>query len=172
LLKSGPKLPPGKTWADRVTGLMSDPEYQQLVATIALIQANKGHKVLVVSDRVDFLKKVAEITSPRSALMIGETEDRKVELTKVESGECDIMCGSRQIFSEGISLNCLSCVILALPLASRPVLEQIIGRIMRLSEGKLDPLVLDIQFAGKTEYAQNQTRLAFYLEKGWKVNSI
>lgn len=172
LLKSGPKLPPGKTWADRVTGLMSDPEYQQLVATMALIQANKGHKVLVVSDRVDFLKKVAEITSPRSALMIGETEDRKVELTKVESGECDIMCGSRQIFSEGISLNCLSCVILALPLASRPVLEQIIGRIMRLSEGKLDPLVLDIQFAGKTEYAQNQTRLAFYLEKGWKVNSI
>lgn len=172
LLKSGPKLPPGSGWAEKVTKLLQDTDYQHLVASMALIQANKGHKVLVIADRVDFLKRVAEMAKPRASLVIGETENRKIEIAKVESGECDILCGSRQIFSEGISVNCLSCVILAIPIANTPTLEQIIGRIMRLSDNKLDPIVIDIQFTGVSEVRQNHERLAFYLEKGWDIKSI
>lgn len=169
LLNSGISLPPASTWADKVTKLLADPEYQDLIASMALVQARKGHKVLVIADRVEFLKNVAEMLGERAVCVIGETDDRQAEIAKVENGSADIICGSRQIFSEGISVNCLSCVILAIPIANDATLEQIIGRIMRLFPGKLDPIVIDIQFKGASEKRQNQARIALYLEKGWKV---
>lgn len=172
LVKSGIKLPPGATWADKITKLLADPEYQDLIASMALVQARKGHKVLVIADRVDFLEKVGKLLGSRAVVITGSTTDRKDELAKLDSGECDILCGSRQIFSEGISQNNLSCLLLAIPIANAPTLEQIIGRIMRLSEGKLDPVVIDIQFSGPTEVRQNNMRLGMYLEKGWKVEAL
>jgi superfamily II DNA or RNA helicase len=108
----------------------------------------------------------------RSVLVTGSTVDRDKELEKITKEECDIVCGSRQIFSEGISQNNLSCVILATPIAYASSLEQIIGRIMRLSEGKLPPVVIDLQFVGPTEVRQNNKRVAFYLEKGWEINPL
>ena len=67
------------------------------------------------------------------------------------------MCiaGSRQIFSEGISINILSCVILAVPMSNDSLLEQIIGRVMREHPGKLNPVVVDVQFSGWLDKKQN-----------------
>ena len=172
ILKTGITLPPGKTWADKITNLLGDKGYQELVAGIALVQANKGHKVLVIADRTDFLVKTAELLEDRATCIIGETKNRNDEIDKILDGKCDILCGSRQIFSEGISINPLSCVILAVPIANDPTLEQIIGRIMRLSPGKLDPIVIDLHFKGRSEVRQNNIRLAFYLQKGWKVTVL
>lgn len=172
LLKTGIKMPAASTWADKVTKLLGDEEYQDLVASIALVQARKGHKVLVVADRTEFLQRVSEMLGDRSTYIIGDTKDRDAELEKIRNGQCDILCGSRQIFAEGISLNNLSCVILAVPLANAPTLEQIIGRIMRLCDGKLDPVVIDLQFHGPTESRQNSLRMGLYLEKGWKIETL
>ena len=169
LLKTDIGLPPAATWADKVTKLLADTEYQDLVASIALVQARKGHKVLVVADRVEFLQNVNELLGSRSTLIVGSTINRKDELDKIANGTCDILCGSRQIFSEGISQNELSCLILAIPIANRPTLEQLIGRIMRLSPDKLSPVVIDIQFKGPSEKVQNNKRISLYLEKGWKI---
>lgn len=172
LLKTGIKLPAASTWADKITKLLADKEYQELIASLALVQANKGHKVLVIADRVEFLKSINDMMQHRSTIVVGETADRKTELNKIASGQCDIMCGSRQIFSEGISQNELSCLILAVPIVNTPTLEQVIGRIMRLSEGKLNPVVIDLQFSGQTEKVQNNKRIAFYLEKGWSIEAL
>ena len=169
LLKTDIGLPPAATWADKVTKLLADTEYQDLIASIALVQARKGHKVLVVADRVEFLQNVNELLGSRSTLIVGSTINRKDELDKIANGTCDILCGSRQIFSEGISQNELSCLTLAIPIANRPTLEQLIGRIMRLSPDKLSPVVIDIQFKGPSEKVQNNKRISLYLEKGWKI---
>ena len=48
-------------WANRVTKLANDNEYRHTVAMAAAAYAAKGHKVLVVSDRVHFLKACAEL---------------------------------------------------------------------------------------------------------------
>lgn len=172
ILKTNISLPPGKSWADRVTGLLGDVEYQDLIASMALVQARKGHKVLVVGDRVDFLQKVQEMLGNLAVVVVGETTDRKKEIEKLTNGDCDILCGSVRIFAEGISINCLSCLILAMPIASTPLLEQLIGRVMRLFPGKLDPIVIDINYKGVSEKGQNEKRLMFYLEKGWKIENI
>jgi superfamily II DNA or RNA helicase len=172
LVKSEIKIPPGATWQKRITSLLENTSYRDLIGAMALVQANKGHKVLVIADRVEFLLRLAEDIGPRATAIVGDTKDRKTELNKIASGECDILCGSRNIFAEGISQNELSCVILAIPIANKPTLEQIIGRIMRLSPGKNTPVVVDIQFTGKSEKVQNAKRIALYLEKGWKMISV
>lgn len=168
LLKTGLSIPSAETWADKITKLLSDPEYIEFIATIAVIKARKGHKVLVIADRIDFLTRVAGLCGEAAVVVVGETQDRDAEIAKIKDGRANILCGSRQIFSEGISVNELSCVILATPIANHPLLEQIIGRIMRISPGKLKPEVVDIQFNGFAERKQNSMRIDLYVEKGWE----
>ena len=89
-----------------------------------------------------------------------------------EAEEISCIAGSRQIFSEGISIDILSCVILATPIANETLVEQIVGRIMRMHKNKPDPVVIDIQFSGPSDRKQNNLRLGVYLDKGWNVQSL
>lgn len=174
IIPSGVWLPPGEAWAKKMNTLLYDEDYQNFIAGIAQVQINKGHKVLVIADRVEFLTKVKEKLGSNCVLITGDTdfEQRKVLISQIESGEKSCIAGSRQIFSEGISVNVLSSVILAVPTSNAITLEQIIGRIMRLSEGKLQPEVIDITFSSPAEKKQGKMRLAFYASKGWEVVSV
>lgn len=107
-------------------------------------------------------------------LVVGgsELEERQLAKEQLLSGEKKCVCGSRQIFSEGISVNILSCVILAVPMSNDSLLEQIVGRVQRLHEGKMTPLVIDIQFSGFADKKQNNDRLGLYMRKGWEIISV
>jgi hypothetical protein len=52
------------------------------------------------------------------------------------------------------------------------LLEQIVGRIQRIFEGKLNPLVVDINFAGYADKKQNNDRLGLYIRKGWQITTV
>lgn len=176
IIKTGISLSPGDPWAIKVNKLLYDPDYQGLVASIAAIQIGRGHKVLIIADRIEFLQNVKELIGESCVCITGGTsfEEREKLKEQIESGEKDCVAGSRQIFSEGISVNPLSCVILASPIAAPAggdgLLEQIIGRIMRQSPDKLTPLVVDLNFAGPADRKQNKDRYGFYMRKGWKIH--
>lgn len=174
LMKTGITLKPGVPWVDKITELVNDKAYQRFIAAATLIEMEKGHQVLVIADRVEFLKQVQEYIGDACLLVTGETsfDERKVAKEKLLSGEAQAICGSRQIFSEGISINSLSCVILAIPMSNDALLEQIIGRVQRLHDDKLEPLVLDMQFQGWADKKQNNDRLGFYLRKGWNIITL
>lgn len=174
IVKTGITLKPGAAWVDKITELANDDGYQRFIAAAALTQMDKGHQVLVIADRVEFLKKVSEYVGEQCVLVTGETtfEERQSAKAQLLSGEKTCIAGSRQIFSEGISINSLSCVILAIPMSNDSLLEQIIGRVQRLHENKLDPLVLDMQFQGWADKKQNNDRMGFYMRKGWKVVTV
>ena len=175
ILKTGIHLAQGVAYASKITILLEDPEYIALVVRIAKVQADKGHKVLLIADRVSFLTRVAELLGDRCILMVGSTanEDERDRMSEqLESGHLDIVAGSRQIFSEGISVNILSCVILCSPIASLPLLEQVIGRVMRLHPKKPEPEVIDMNFSGPSERKANNLRLGFYIQKGWGVGAL
>ncbi len=163
------------SWAERVTKLVNDENYQQFITALAIGYMDKGHSVLVIADRVEFLRIIAENCGDRMALLTGEYGDRDLIKQQIHSGEKKGVCGARQIFSEGLSLVRLSCVILATPISkNESLLEQIIGRIMRkYKDGdKLNPLVVDIQFTGYADRAANEARLGFYIKKGWEVETV
>jgi superfamily II DNA or RNA helicase len=174
IVKSGITLKPGVPWVEKVSELLESEKYRRFIAELAQMHINSGHSVLVIADRVEFLHKVKEYIGEDCAVVTGDTEYEERQLVKqqVLSGEKRAICGSRQIFSEGISINSLSCVILAAPMSNDSLLEQIVGRVQRMHDGKLDPLVVDINFAGYADKKQNNDRLALYLRKGWQVITV
>jgi hypothetical protein len=174
LIQTGITLKPGATWVEKINALTEDEDYQAFISQLAKIQVVLGHQVLVIADRVGFLQKVKEYVGETCVLVTGETNFEQRQQIKQQLLTKEKMCiaGSRQIFSEGISINSLSCVILAVPIANDSLLEQIVGRIQRQHEDKLQPVVLDMQFAGYQDKKQNRDRLGFYMRKGWDIELV
>ena len=161
-------------WANRVTKLSNDEEYRHTVALLAAAYAARGHKVLVVSDRVSFLKACAELTGDRAVCVTGDVshEDREALVEEVLSGNKNVLYGTQSIFSEGISVDSLSCLILATPVNNEPLLTQLVGRVIRLREGKIDPVVIDIHLRGNTARKQASNRMGFYMKQGWEIKQL
>lgn len=167
---TGIYFPYGDVWAHRVSQLNSDPAYTLWVARKVKEYADAGHKVLLVSDRVEFLKVIAEVT--KSALILGETDDREGQFGLLENGSTNSICGTLSIFKEGISYNPLSCVILGTPINNLPMLEQVVGRVQRLYPGKLEPVVVDPILRGRTTEKQFTNRSGFYMREGWDIKYL
>lgn len=174
ILRPGVSLAQGEIWAKKINTLLYDPDYQEYIGVVAKTQMAKGHSVLIIADRVEFLTNVKEFIGEDCMCVTGETsfEERKEIGDRVEEGKTTCVAASRSIFSEGISMNRLSCIILATPIANEILLEQLIGRIMRMHPNKLPPEVIDIQFSGPADKKQNNLRFKFYLERGWEVRSV
>lgn len=172
ILKPGVWLDPTLAWAAKMNKLLYDTDYQCFIADLARMQVLKGHTVLVIASRVEFLQNIKDYLGEDCMLVTGttSTEERREIGARIESGEITCIAGSRQIFSEGISINQLSAVILAEPMSFEGLIEQIIGRVRRKAEDKLKPEVFDINFSDPASRKQNDSRLAFYLNSGWEIN--
>ena len=161
-------------WANRVTNLTNNEEYQHTISLLAAAYAARGHKVLVVSDRVSFMKRCAELTGEKATCVTGELshEEREERMSDIKYGRKDILYGTQAIFSEGISLNELSCLILATPVNNEPLLTQLIGRIIRLQEEKRDPVIIDIHLKGNTARRQASARMGHYMKQGYEIKQL
>lgn len=170
-------FPGGKFWANRITELeVYREDYKELIIGLADAAANKGHKVLVVASRTEFLKTCAERTKNRSVCITGEIRDfteRNRLLESIGEDEADIVWGTISIFSEGISQSALSCLILATPVNNEPLLTQLIGRVVRIREGKNNPLVIDIGLRGSSSVrTQLSNRKAHYIRNGYNIKNF
>ena len=161
-------------WANRVTALTNNEEYRHTVSLTAAAYAAKGHKVLVVSDRVHFLKACAEQVGEDAICVTGEVshEDREKYMSEIREGKKKVLFGTQAIFSEGISLNNLSCLILGTPINNEPLLTQLIGRVIRKEENKRDPVIIDIHLKGNTAKRQASTRMGHYMKQGYKIKEL
>jgi superfamily II DNA or RNA helicase len=160
-------------WARKINQLAYNEEYRHSIAMIASAYSSKGYKVLVVSDRVELLKKCAELSGERAIVITGEVpHTERPKMMKMIYKDKDILYGTQSIFSEGISLNCLSCLLLATPVNNDPLLTQLIGRIIRQEEGKKKPVVIDINLIGKTARRQANNRLGYYMKQGYVINHL
>ena len=158
-------------WANRVTSLANDEEYKHTIAMLSSFYAAKGHKVLVVSDRVNFLKNCSALVGETAICVTGEVphEERETLLDEINYGNKNILFGTQAIFSEGISVNSLSVLILGTPINNEPLLTQLIGRVIREKDGKRDPVIVDIHLKGNTARKQASNRMGYYIKQGWKI---
>ena len=163
---SNPMIP----WANKVNELTARPEYLNLITSLAKDAADAGHKVLVVSDRTEFLEKCHAKHLDESVLVHGKVpQDERDKRHKALEKNKDILYGALSMYKEGISINCFSCLILAAPTNNQPMLEQLIGRILRIQEGKPTPLVVDIVLKGSTAKRQATTRAQHYSKMKYNV---
>lgn len=166
------RLPPGEHWAHIITELNDLEPFRNAVVSMANEMADRGHKVLVVGDRVNFLNSCAHRSGDRAVVITGQLADHKERaalMKKISDSEADILYGSKNIFAEGVSLNELSCVVLASVINNDINLEQIIGRIQRICPGKKTPLVVDFRLQDNISKNQGKNRTAFYIKSGWKM---
>ena len=161
-------------WANRVTALSTNEEYIHTVAMLAAAYAAKGHKVLVVSDRVQFLKVCAELAGEKAVCVTGDVphEQREEIIDEIKHTSKNILFGTQAIFSEGISVDVLSCLILGTPINNEPLLTQLVGRVIRKREGKLQPVIVDIQLKGNTAKRQASNRIGHYMKEGYEITYI
>ncbi len=158
-------------WANKVNAVLENQTYRDQVVALANLYIAMGHKVLLVSDRISLLKDIHERVRGRSALFIGETslEERESYQLAMENGELDMFAASQNIFSEGISQNELSCLILGSPIGNNESLvEQLTGRVQRMADGKLDPIVVDLGLDGYTGRRHRRDRVGIYSKNGWQ----
>jgi len=160
-------------WAERINHLAMNPEYVHSVSMIASKYAAEGHKVLVVSDRVAFLKACARLCGDKAVSITGDMDfiEREKVMNQIK-GEKNILFGTQSIFSEGISLNELSCLVLGTPVNNEPLLTQLIGRIIRDKKGKRQPVVIDIHLKGKTAARQANARMGYYMKQDYEVDIL
>jgi superfamily II DNA or RNA helicase len=154
-------------WGTRLNELYARDDYMELITNIAHIQALKGHLVLVVADRVEFLRVCADILEDEAMLVTGASTDRDF----LNSGK-KILFGSSKIYEEGINIPPLSSLVIAKPINNDGLLDQLIGRVCRKHEGKKNPEVIDIILKGKTGQNQAKQRLGYYMNKDYKVSYI
>lgn len=162
----------GISWAEKINGLKESKIYKDLIIALADKYTSLGHKVLIPSDRVAFLEECNEISNSSSATLTGSVKDRELIIEKLMSGEIDQIWGSQNIVSEGLSINALSCLILATPVNNIPLLEQLIGRVIREHPGKLPPIIVDVRLVGNTVNKQYNNRLGHYIKEGYTITTI
>lgn len=162
----------GASWAEKINVLKESYLYKDLVVALADKYSSQGHKVIVVSDRVEFLRACNHDSTYPSDLIIGEVKDRDEIIRKIFENEIDQIWGTQSLVSEGLSINPLSCLILATPLNNMPLLEQLIGRIIREYPDKLKPVIVDIRLEGNTVSRQYNNRLGHYMKEGYEIKFI
>lgn len=162
----------GASWAEKINVLKESHLYKDLVVALADKYASEGHKVITVSDRVEFLRACNHNSTYPSDLIIGEVKDRDEIIRKIFEDEIDQVWGTQSLVSEGLSINPLSCLILATPLNNMPLLEQLIGRIIREYPDKLKPVIVDIRLEGNTVSRQYNNRLGHYMKEGYEIKFI
>jgi DNA repair protein RadD len=72
-----------------------------------------------------------------------DPEERKDILKRYSRGEFKILCNCA-VFTEGVDIPSISCVIMARPTKSIVMYLQCVGRGMRLADGKTDMILLDM----------------------------
>jgi superfamily II DNA or RNA helicase len=164
----------GTPWALRVNDLVIQEDYGELVSLLAATYRSKGHTVLLLSDRVNFLKRLKLTLRDSCEIITGETslEERDRKIERILNGEVFILLGTQSIFSEGVSVNSLSCLILGTPVNNTPLLTQLIGRVIREHPDKPQPVIVDINLRGKTAERQAQLRMGHYIKEGYRINTI
>lgn len=161
-LSSNPMIP----WATRINELYDNPRYMEIFLNLCQAQVARGHLVLALADRIEFLQQCHDILED-SMLIIGGSEDRDF----LASGK-RICLGTTKIFAEGVNIPPLSCLVMGTVINNRGLLEQLLGRISRIHEGKLQPEAIDIMLTGKTAKNQSVQRINFYSEKNMKIKYI
>lgn len=170
-VNTGIRLPQANVWANRLSKLYEMPEYMNLVLAMCQKAKDCGHTTLVIADRVEFLQELHK-RFPDSVCVTGEVKEDREELQNlVRNKQKSALFGTRSIYSEGISINSLSCLILASPINNEFLLEQLIGRIQRVEKGKPLPVVIDLQLEGNTGYSQYCTRMRHYRDNNYKFIS-
>ena len=111
--------------------------------------ANKGHSIILLSDRVEHLNVIHYNLQPEyqndAVILHGKVKksDREIALDQMRNKEKHILLATYQLAKEGLDVPCLDRLLLATPVKDYAIVVQSVGRIARVCDGKGTPVVYD-----------------------------
>lgn len=134
--------------------LATNPDRNKLIAR--KIIEEKGHSCLILSDRLSQLEAIRNLLpyemQEQSVYINGKMTskaakaEREHGIEQMRTGEKKYLFGSYKIAREGLDIPCLDRLFMASPVKDPAVVEQSVGRIRRVSDGKTEvPIVFDFK---------------------------
>lgn len=127
-----------------------EPRNTQIIEDLV---ANSGHSNLILSDRVDHLKRLLYGLPPElreaGAVIDGKMvskkgkAEREAAIEKMRTGDLKYLFATYALAKEGLDIPRLDRLYLTTPQKDYAVITQSIGRVARTFEGKEDPVVYD-----------------------------
>ena len=136
-------------WTSIVSQMCSDEDRTQFILDqVDILVRNEGRQVLVLSDRVAHCEQMAEELREeglRASALVGRvSKTKRAEiLAAADKREIDVIFATC-LADEGLDLPGLDTVFLTVPTKAMGRIQQRIGRIMRIREGKKTPVVYDL----------------------------
>ena len=146
------------------------PRNKMLVELLTDLYEEKDRQILVLTDRVDHTKTLLEMLPEairKEACILGR---------EVKSSQRAEWCASKRILiatytmcKEGFDVATLNTLVMA---TSRPDVDQIVGRILRVDKvgRKIHPLIIDV--VDPAFRRQFQTRLALYKSRNYEIEKM
>lgn len=128
----------------------------------------EGRKILVLSDRIDHLKRLEKKLKKRDidyGYYIGGMKRNKLE----ESEKKTVILASYGMASEGLDIPALNTLILATP---RRNIEQSVGRILRKQHKNVQPLIYDIVDNLTSCVNQGEARFKFFRKLDFELYRV
>lgn len=148
----------GLVHAELMNRLACHAERNQFIFRICNELVRRRRRVLVLTNRQQHVEELSGmfkelpvstfvLTSEMSA---GDRASVVRQIDELPASQPRIIVATGQLIGEGFDHAPLDTLLLAMPLASAPVLTQYIGRIVRLHETKTDAEIIDIVDSGVT----------------------
>ena len=137
-------------YQDMVSELVRNYNRNKLITREIELEFNRrdSGSILVVSDRLEHLQLLHDISGPGSgkAILTGSTPAREREriVQDLAAGKVKILFSTLSLIGEGFDAPGLDRLLLATPIKFEGRLVQVVGRILRPAEGKR-PLIIDFQ---------------------------
>ena len=134
------------------------------------VYTEPDRNVLVLTDRVEHTKKLLSMLPPHMQKEAGILSSGMKPAVRDEfCASKRILISTYQLVKEGFDVQKLNTLVMA---TSRPDIEQIVGRILRVEKSKrtTQPLIVDI--VDTTFRRQFQQRLSLYKERSYVIEKV
>lgn len=163
--------------------LSEDEDRNALLARVAAKAVRQGRKVLLLTKFIDHIEDLraridamferqthsAVFATPMEEMHHAHTtghylagKTKKAKAARERARGCDVVLATDRMAKEGFNVPDLDTFILALPMKD---IEQAVGRIRRLLEGKKEPMIVEIADEHPFVRGMNEERLAYYRSK-------
>lgn len=147
-----------------------EPRNLFLVELLKDLYEDDTRQILVLTDRVEHTKKLFELLPPEIQIHTGILARGMKPAVRTEF--CDskrILISTYQLVKEGFDLASLNVLLMA---TSRPDVEQIVGRILRVEKEKriVAPLIVDV--VDTAFRRQFQERLSLYKSRSYQIQKM
>lgn len=142
----------------------------EIIVRQAVKAAESGRQVLVLSERVEHVKQLSAMIYQRlspKGISVGIMVGASTKAERDAGAKSQVICATVQLIGTGFNEPRLDTLIFATPIQD---VTQPVGRILRVVEGKKQPLVLDL-VDSRSEYGliMGNARRKRYKAKGWKI---